>query len=202
MTFLLSGRKLFLPSQHIWVRAIKVPKALTTPSLYLPDFSWSVDVGITNRGLEDIGDVHNYEFREGNIVGLNKNDGYKILESNRRRLLKSGRDIVLDIYWDAHLITAADELYHTIWETVSEITHITSPVDGFIEKYNTALLPKRKSGSMQILPILDEGMTLFTLRTKYECIESQMKNMCCEDQYREIIKRSKRGKFYEKEMPI
>ena len=36
--------------------------------------------------------------------------------------------------WEGHWITSADELYHTVWETFSGMTHIKSPVSGVVEE--------------------------------------------------------------------
>jgi hypothetical protein len=179
MTFILTGQKLFVPSRHLWLRAKQIPTSLTSstsrgiaPSKsqgnhisIISDTSWRIDVGITNRGLEDIGDVQSYEFHHDILAAMNTNSkGEKIDDAGENdhaheyahqnenthmsRLFKSERDYekvntnasrnidattVLRINWDAHLITAADELYHTVWETVSESTDISTPIDGHIE---------------------------------------------------------------------
>ena len=39
-------------------------------------------------------------------------------------------DALLDIEWDGHRISAADELYHTRFETFTGLTTLTAPVAG------------------------------------------------------------------------
>eukprot|EP00554_Chaetoceros_debilis_P000894 CAMPEP_0194097420 /NCGR_PEP_ID=MMETSP0149-20130528/57858_1 /TAXON_ID=122233 /ORGANISM="Chaetoceros debilis, Strain MM31A-1" /LENGTH=275 /DNA_ID=CAMNT_0038783445 /DNA_START=172 /DNA_END=1000 /DNA_ORIENTATION=+ len=274
MTFILTGQKLFVPSRHLWLRAKQIPTSLTSStsrgiapsvshgsniSISISDStSWRIDVGITNRGLEDIGDVQSYEFHHDILAAMNtnskgeKNDdagenehahehehehahahvhasvtkdihNFKVntitvntspsksaFESERdHEKANASRNInattVLRINWDAHLITAADELYHTIWETVSESTDISTPIDGNIEEINTSILTKQKAGSIYVTPALDEDTTLFTLRTSYTNIEYRMKEeafICCEDEYEEIVQTSERGRFYEEEGEI
>jgi len=256
MTFILTGQKLFVPSRHLWLRAKQIPTSLTSStsrgiapsvshgsniSISISDStSWRIDVGITNRGLEDIGDVQSYEFHHDILAAMNTNSkgeqiddvgeneheheyehGHEHAHAHTNentfisRLFESERDhekanasrnidatTVLRINWDAHLITAADELYHTIWETVSESTDISTPIDGNIEEINTSILTKQKAGSIYVTPALDEDTTLFTLRTSYTNIEYRMKEeafICCEDEYEEIVQTSERGRFYEEE---
>lgn len=229
-SILLTGQKLFVPSRHLWLRAKQIPTSLTSSTKRGVAPSVSLDIGITHRGLEDIGDVQSYEFHHDILAAIKMNTTGKRERDAREHdhehkiyttsgLFKSEREdektdangdfnvnantTILKINWDAHLITAADELYHTVWETVSESTAISTPIDGNIAEINTSLLTKQKAGSIYVTPSLDEDTTLFTLRTSYKCIEeSIMKEeafICCEDEYEEIVQTSERGRFYEEE---
>lgn len=204
-SFILSGQKLFMPSRHVWLRAMKVSSSsMSMPSKVLPVSSssdgagdWRVDVGMTFRGIEDIGDVQKYEFETDIVQAANSS-----LALLPRRILSAGKDTVLTIHWDAHHITAADELYHTVWETISEQTLVTCPVNGWVEDINASLLStKHKAApvsSMYIAPDLEEDTVLFTIRTNYESIQPQFKNLCSKDEYEEIVESSsERGRFYD-----
>ena len=82
---------LFCARSHMWLR---LQKAASTGGLVAPRAAWTVQVGLTARGLEDVGSVLGFE-----------------------RLAEPGTAIaagqaLLRIDWDAHLISGADELYH------------------------------------------------------------------------------------------
>jgi hypothetical protein len=168
--------------------------SMSMPSKVLPVSSssdgagdWRVDVGMTIRGIEDIGDVQKYEFETDIVQATNSPLALP------RRILSAGKDTVLTIHWDAHHITAADELYHTVWETVSEQTLVTCPVNGWLEDINASLSTKHKAA-----PDLEEDTVLFTIRTNYESIQSQCRNLCSKDEYEEIVESSsERGRFYD-----
>lgn len=48
---------------------------------------------------------------------------------------------------------------------------------------NSSLLTKKRIGSVHVVPALDSDTTLFTIRTNQDLLESQMTNLCCEDEY-------------------
>ena len=135
------GRKLFLPSQHLWLRATGLNSGSSSMGTTSQrnggtdrgKLSWLVDIGLSLRGLGDIGDVSGVRCvrpvsskQEGSISS-GKDDGI-----GRNGWVAKAGDEVLAIDWDAHKITAADELYHTVWETFSETTYIKAPVSGDI----------------------------------------------------------------------
>jgi hypothetical protein len=149
---------------------------------------------MTSRGIEDIGDVQDYEFDSDLVKAPNSSSS-----SSPRRILTAEKETVLTIHWDAHRITAADELYHTVWETISERTLVTCPVNGWVEHINESLTTKRKAApgsSMYIVPDLEEDTVLFTIRTNYESIQSQFSKFCSKDEYEEMVG-SARGRFYD-----
>jgi hypothetical protein len=70
-----------------------------------------VKVGLTERGVDDIGNVLRWVApREDHSVGI-----------------PAGAEL-LKVEWDAYTITAADELYHTVWDNVSGSATFTTPV--------------------------------------------------------------------------
>jgi hypothetical protein len=73
-------------------------------------------MGLTERGLEELGDV----------IALRK------LFTPDTKI--TAGDAILNIDWEGHSITSADELYHTVWETVEGTKSIRSPVDGVIQE--------------------------------------------------------------------
>ena len=69
-------------------------------------------MGLTERGLQDIGDVT------------------KVVQSSATsRRVEKGQEL-LQIHFEGHSITSADELYHTVWETFSDQINIVTPIAG------------------------------------------------------------------------
>ena len=93
----------------------------------------------------------------------------------------------MEINWDAHLITVADEIYHTVWETISESTMIKSPLSGIIEEINTSDVH------------LDSNTNLFTLRTDESSLQTQvaLSDAMNQDEYTQFIQSTERGKFHD-----
>ena len=77
-------------------------------------------IGLTRRGLEDVGDVHTVAARQK--PGTSVAPGVPLLS----------------IGWDALKISDADELYHTTWSAVEGETIITSPVVADVVGHSTA----------------------------------------------------------------
>ena len=93
----------------------------------------------------------------------------------------------MEINWDAHLITVADELYHTVWETISESTMIKSPLSGILEEINTSDVH------------LDSNTNLFSVRTDESSLQTQVavSDAMNQDEYTQFIQSTERGKFYD-----
>jgi len=155
-------------------------------------------VGITDRGLEGIGDITSMEknvLNKKQTTSYVADDGVLLLDaaaaaaagmdesSSSLTVVKMG-DKIMDINWDAHLITSADELYHTVWETISETTSVESPLDGMLGEIHDT------DGAF-----LDSDTTLFTLQTDYDWVGDD--GFMHEDEYQEFVDTSERGKFYE-----
>jgi glycine cleavage system H lipoate-binding protein len=80
-----------------------------------------VEIGFTERGMEDIGDV------------LLLNKAWKTTENND--IVQRGTTLLL-IEWEGHSITGADELYHTVWENFSGVSEVVTPLSGVVEEIN------------------------------------------------------------------
>jgi hypothetical protein len=224
-SFIPSGLKLFVPSRHVWLRAMQIPppsQCMSMPSSSkvlqevvssrshggAPDDDWRVDVGLTCRGIEDIGDVQDYEFNSDLVQATTYSSSSS--SSSPRRILTAETETVLTIHWDAHRITAADELYHTVWETISEQTLVKCPVNGWVEHINASLLltTTKERNTAAATPalassspdVLEEDTVLFTIRTNEESIQSQFHNFCSQEEYEEMMESSStstRGRFYD-----
>mmetsp|Transcript_70 Transcript_70/g.127 ORF Transcript_70/g.127 Transcript_70/m.127 type:complete len:187 (+) Transcript_70:338-898(+) len=119
-------RILFHPLNHIWLRT-KEPLA---KNVAVRQSHRLLEMGITERGLEDIGDITSVRWSaarhfDTNGPGRTENE----IESTTR--VRKG-DELLQIHFDGHAITSADELYHTVWETFSDHVSIRSPIAGSI----------------------------------------------------------------------
>ena len=160
------GRKLFHPTKHIWIRA-----AQYSPCREEAKYLCTVYVGLTDYAFQDIGDISKLK----PLYSI----GNEVLTDNA----------VLDIEWDGHIITAADELYHTVWQTISDNTKIKSPLPGKIEWYNK-LDPFREH--------VHDDTALFSIRT---CLHSVLRiahdEMIEKETYNYLVEvnPSKDGKF-------
>jgi hypothetical protein len=158
--------RMFHPSRHLWIDTVS--KTLSHRHL---------QIGLTERGLEDIGDVTSIQC---------------LIEKGRS--VTRGQEL-LQIHYEGHSITSADELYHTVWETFDDYVTIESPLSGTTEE---------ECGKSQILNNLDEeeidsDTILVTLTVPEEewkrgCQEQQLVD---EQQYMRLIRSMTRGKFAE-----
>ncbi len=158
------GSKLFLRN-HLWVRLIASKHPRETKHL------WKVDVGITERGLDEIGDVTLVE---------------KTIAKPQNNIKLNYGDEVLTINWDAHYISSADELYHTSWESISDFTVVKSPLGGdLVEIY------------LGDDTILDSDKPLFSILTNNECLQQRKGDFLHYDAYKEFVVSGKPGKFHD-----
>jgi hypothetical protein len=95
-------------------------------------------MGLTSRGLEEVGDV----------VSLRK-------MRTPDTKLKEG-DTILVVEWEGHSITNADELYHTIWNTLEGTKTIRSPVNGVIETISDDITFDENSVLIRMVTSLNE----------------------------------------------
>ena len=79
-------------------------------------------IGITSRGLEDIGSIDD-------IIPLVKTGG--IIMQNRP---------FIEIGWTAYRISTADELYHTAWENIEGSYTIEGPISCTLRKLHDNIL--------------------------------------------------------------
>ena len=88
---------------------------------------WQVQVGMTERGREDIGDITAIE----SLVNGASSQTTTNQQMTTKNIPMVNRDVALvQIQWEAHRITTADELYHTQWDTLVDTTTIRSPLTG------------------------------------------------------------------------
>ena len=173
----------------MWVRLNKFPRPNNHKII------WNAEIGITDRFLDDVGDVMSIErcseMKSAKSSSLscdtskgtmNMNDSYK---KSKRQTLKTGDD-VLSIHWDAHFISSADELYHTTWETISDTTTIKSPLDGVL---TDIVLEDPRT--------LDSDEVLFTMVADDEGLQRGISDFLHYDLYRDFVESSEQGKFYE-----
>ncbi|CAB9507074.1 expressed unknown protein [Seminavis robusta] len=161
-----TGRKLFFPNSHLWLRARK-------ELLQAARLSWLVDVGLTQRKLDDIGDVSSVN----TLVPQER--------VNRDCFVQAGQNI-MEIQWDGLTISGADELYHTVYETYEESTLIQSPLSGMVLKVNT-LDPDREE--------LDEDTILLQMRVDTDSLNLATKNLVQEGEYNDFVRTLPRGRF-------
>ena len=177
-------RTLYHPLNHIWLRA-KEPLR--------NNFSRSsnriLELGITERGLEDIGDITSLQ-QPANVFGYscgrrNENAGAAVQRG----------DELLQIHFDGHSISSADELYHTVWETFSDHLSILSPVSGKIVETESEM-------NAILSSFEEEGFDEQTVLMGIESREEEWEDICRQNyfvdksEYDKIIEKQPRGAFY------
>ena len=177
------GRKYFVPSTHTWLKITSLFSD-TKNLKYMTQVQLSFEVGITDRGLDDIGDITSIQFPLHSTSASNT-------QQNTWCKVKKDQEI-LNIHWDAHFITKADELYHTIWETIDETTSIKSPVDGVCVGVNDFSAQKMKYR-------VHSDTSLFSMRTSMDHLQElndQGQLMDCEE-YTNYVKTLEAGVFFD-----
>ena len=156
-----------------------------------------IDVGITDRGIDDIGDVtgvkpcftntgmhthtspHSHS-HSSTCTEKNENENINIPVWKLKQ-----EETVLEIQWDAHLITSADELYHTVWETVSETSMIRAPFKGvfvFSEMHSEMHMHSDSHSHFEVQVqkgrrrgyVLDSDVPLFTMLVDQDCLDAEI----------------------------
>lgn len=182
------GRKLFVPSQHLWLRATRLNAGSTGNSGNNSSgghYPWMIDIGLSLRGLEDIGDVSEMRCtrsspppQQGSISSNDNNN-------DKMGWVANAGDDLLAIDWDAHKITSADELYHTVWETFSDTTHIKVPISGEI----IAIIQPGEEEEV------DEDTVLVRMMASCETLQQSMEQLLEEQDYQAFVDNEPRGKF-------
>lgn len=138
-----------------------------------------LEIGLTERGMEDVGDVTSIQFM--------------VPKTNTTNIAK-GQEL-LQIHYEGHSITSADELYHTVWETFTGKLSVYSPVTGqFLERSATPTTETQNQDCS-----IDDTTTLVAnlITTKEEWESARMENLVGETCYLEAIRKLPRGKFAE-----
>ena len=125
--------------------------------------------------MEDIGDVVK-------VVQKSSND-YLYVERGQE---------LLQIHFEGHSITAADELYHTAWETFSDQINIVSPISGNLASDDEHVAIKNDT-------IIDEDTVLASIKVKEDEFQQQCReNMLVQEpQYLKLLQSIGPGKFSE-----
>ena len=130
-----------------------------------------LELGLTHRGIADIGDVQS--------VRLLPND-----HQQPQKRVRAGQDL-LQVSWEGHSISEADELYHTRWETISGSTVLKSPITGTIQ------------GTDIDNPWIDADDYLLSMTATEKEVFSAFSRLVCEDTYNRLVERMPPGRFEE-----
>eukprot|EP00977_Amphora_coffeiformis_P009591 scaffold2209_cov168-Amphora_coffeaeformis.AAC.5 len=75
--------------------------------------TWRVQWGMTEHGMDRLGDVTQVT----------------CLVDSKDAIVQQGQDL-LRLNWEGYNWTEADELYHTVWESIEGVETIASPLTG------------------------------------------------------------------------
>lgn len=175
------SRRYFAPALNLWYRAVTKPQAATLDSA-----SWCVQVGITERGLDDLGDVTSVlQALTVNNNGSTSNTRIGgTLQQSPSSAVVAGQDLIR-IHWEGYAQTSADELYHTVWDTIEGVQTFPSPVSGHI-KHIVDNVDQEE---------VDEETVLVELLCDEASLQKAALGWIEEKEYLEIIQRQTRGKF-------
>lgn len=167
--------RLFHPVCHLWLRAIPMHNASTSSAALV-----RLEIGLTERGVEDIGDVTSIQPM---VATVNCN----------RSTIAKGQEI-LQIHYEGHCITKADELYHTVWETYSDKKSVHSPVAGQLLEMGDTTSP---TGSQNMDYFIDDDTVLvanlITTKEEWEYVSNE--TLVQEATYLKVIGELPRGNF-------
>jgi glycine cleavage system H lipoate-binding protein len=169
--------RMFHPSRHLWIRATTTTTSAAASSglsYHHRPLHRMLEIGLTERGLEDLGD----------ITSIKKSITVNLGNNNSSNPIVSKGDELLQIHFEGHTITSADELYHTVWETYSDLLSVKSPVSGAV----VDITHDHED--------FDEG----TVIVKMEVAEEEWQNACRnhllpEPGYLNLLETLPRGKF-------
>jgi len=157
---------------------------------------WIVDIGFTQRGIEDIGDISSFRTNHhliGTAASVLSSSSVTNKGSTSSRIFPytvQAGDRILEIEWEAQKITMADELYHTVWETVCGVIPVDSPISGHV----IDIIPQQAVLSHD----LDSNDTLIRLRTEdHLTLTNMLKRMVNETEYWRSVEKGPRGIFAE-----
>mmetsp|Transcript_20429 Transcript_20429/g.42654 ORF Transcript_20429/g.42654 Transcript_20429/m.42654 type:complete len:188 (+) Transcript_20429:206-769(+) len=183
-------RVLYHPLNHIWLRAKEpITKQPVAAAAVASKPYRILQIGLTERGIEDVGD----------ITAVRKPAGFFSYHKNRGKNQDDPRinrgDELLQIHFDGHSITSADELYHTVWETFSDHLSIRSPVSGSIPQTESDIDATLKSIEL-------DGIDEETVLMDIEITEGEWESVHRQNQfvdgpsYSQMIEGQPRGAFY------
>lgn len=121
------------------VKQVEQKTSSTHQQHYHREQKWyRVQLGLTQRGLDDIGDVSRIERMISDppspaaSTSLPSAASTSAEPSAQQLVDVARRQELLRIYHEGHIITSADELYHAVWDTITDHVSICSPVAGKI----------------------------------------------------------------------
>jgi hypothetical protein len=160
----------------MWLEASRMQKGVSSPHLFR-EGAWVVNVGLTDRALDDIGDVLSMDSLLSSSAANNMpNDN---ANANEGIVVERGQTL-MEIKWDGHAITSADELYHTVWENIEGMTPIHSPVSGLLQK---VMIPRKGVG-------LDEEDVLATIIvTDEQSLQNELQGTVDEEKYMKYLEK-------------
>ena len=92
---------------------------------------YRIQLGLTQRGLDDIGDISHVERKLSTTRKQENHQSQQLPTVGSVEEIKRQQEF-LKIVHEGHAITAADETYHTVWDTITEELSIVSPADGWV----------------------------------------------------------------------
>ncbi|VEU34492.1 unnamed protein product [Pseudo-nitzschia multistriata] len=189
-----SARTLYHPLNHIWLRAAKhVPTKNGSTGLPRQQSHRFLEMGLTERGMEDIGDITSVRWSDRISRDHRRCDAEKsVVTADVQR-----GDELMHIHFDGHAITSADELYHTVWETFSDRLSIASPLSGTIRRNGSHGDDTEGLESLETDGIDDDTVLLEITATEEEWNRASRENgFVTESEYLEITEREPRGAFH------
>ena len=188
---------LFSPASHLWVR---LTRDNAEPAGLTPKRSaWHVHVGITERGMQDVGSITGLEQLAPPGTAVNVGEP------------------LLRVSWEGHKISGAtnpctssplpltpicayasradgDELYHTTWQNVEGETIVSAPVSGtLVSLHERAAAVAPDAEHYERMDDLDETDWLALLHVDRPALQSA--RLVGEDAYREHCRALGPGAF-------
>lgn len=131
---------------------------------------YRIQVGLTQRGLDDIGDISHVERKlptsRQQKNGCQQQDQHHLMIGPLEEVKRQQE--FLKIIHDGHAITAADEMYHTVWDTITEEVSIASPADGWVTSSVSAACHKDEDEDRIARHVDDETILMDMITTKEE----------------------------------
>jgi len=100
------ARILYCTATHTWLR---LHRQAVTGGLLAARSAWRAELGVTQRGYDDIGDV------------------VAVTQSAALGRVETGAEL-FRLEWEGHSVSTADELYHTTWDIVEREHIIRTPL--------------------------------------------------------------------------
>lgn len=120
----------FAPRQHLWLQC-SIDTYIPTTSFQQQNEqqdhaaaaapTWRVRWGMTEQGMDRLGDIVQLQ----SLVALPSDSTI----STNAAVIVQGQDL-LKVHWEGYEWTEADELYHTVWESIEGVETVQAPVTG------------------------------------------------------------------------